>query len=232
MLKWVLVEKRSKLIAANDSRRWVYHVVIHMVHSAPNFPLLLDVQLITPTRRSSFSSARLARSRLTTLRTLRRTSDLAANRVHNEIGQDDLNKLPRVDGANHTLGLKVRLLHDEIHDRSSGADSNSPRDALLPGDLRADGDLDGRHGGGVEPDLADGLHVDALGQLVQEVLGRLAVRVDVLRRLVAALAPRRALLLGACRLGAGARRPAGLPAPSGRPLWGVFGLLPGVGRDG
>lgn len=127
---------------------------------------------------SSLSSATsLARGRL---RVLRRPSDLGTDRVDNQVGEDDLDKLPRVDGANHALGLEIRLLDDEVHDCSRSADRDSLRNPLLPRDLRADGDLDGRHGSGVEADLAHGLHVDALGQLVQEVLGRLAVRVDVL----------------------------------------------------
>lgn len=145
---------------------------------------------------STPASARLAPRRLA-LRILRRAGDLCADRVDNQVGQDDLDKLARVDGANHALGLEVCLLDDEVHDGRSSADGDGPRDPLLPGDLRADGDLDGRHGGGVEPDLAHRLHVDALGQLVQERLGRLAVRVDVARRLVAALAPGRARLLAA-----------------------------------
>lgn len=133
---------------------------------------------ITHVKSSSLSAA--TRGRLT-LRVLRRPSDLGTDRVDDQVGQDDLDKLPRVDGANHALGLEVRLLDDKVHDRSRSADGDGLRNPLLPWNLRADGNLDSRHGGGVEADLAHGLHVDALGQLVQEVLGRLAVRVDVLR---------------------------------------------------
>lgn len=169
--------EKYEYIAANCSRHWVYLFVTHIIHSARFLPLS-QMEPFTHVRLSSLSSAtRLARGRLCILR---RPSDLGTDRVDNQVGEDDLDKLPRVDGANHALGLEVRLLHDKVHNSSRSADCDGLRNPLLPRDLRADGDLDGRHGSGVEADLAHGLHVDALGQLVQEVLGRLAVRVNVL----------------------------------------------------